>query len=156
MGRNDLAVQITRRGGFIEWSERTGFRRRHSDSDTGWDGEHSVAELLRSKGYEVDEDTANRCPFDLIVQGVKVEVKSAKYAEYGACRGWFYRIGRKLACDVLILFQSDTSVCYIMPWWAARESNMTISRDGGIYAAYKNNFALLDKYIGALAQLRAS
>lgn len=154
MGRNDLACQISRRGGFFYWSDRIGIKRRHSDSDFGWAGEHAVAEILRRRGHEVIEDTAIRCPFDLLVDGVKVEVKTARFAQYGSCKGWFYRIGRKLACDVLVLLQADTQTCYVMPRWAAPETNITISRDGGIYAKYRDNFGLITQYANALREVK--
>lgn len=156
IGRNDLMCQVSRRGGVFYWSEKIGAPRQDSDSDHGWRGENKVAKILRARGHEVIEDTAIRCPFDLLVDGVKVEVKTAKFAQYGVCRGWFYRIGRRLACDVLVLFQEDTGVCYIMPWWAAPESNITISRDGGKYAEFKDNFALIESYAGALKKLRGA
>lgn len=156
MGRNDLACQIVRRGGFVHWAARVGVARVESESDFGWSGEREVAKILRERGHVVSEDTTIRCPFDLLVDGVKVEVKTAKLAQYGVCRGWFYRIGRKLACDVLVLFQADTRECYIMPWWAAPETNITISMSGGIYAAYRNNFTLIEKYAAALREVRGA
>ena len=74
---------------------------------------------------------------------VRVDVKSAKYAEYGPCKGWFYRIGKVPQADVIALLQTDTGTVYWLPWYKCPTSNVTISRDGGKYAAFKDNWSVL-------------
>lgn len=142
MGEGALACQVSHHGGFIEMSRRLGIPRRHSDSDTGWEGERAVAEMLRTRRFTVKTDLGVRAPYDLLVNNAtRVDVKSARYAEYGACKGWFYRLGKHPQSDVVILFQLDTLDCYILPWFVCPTTNITIARDGGKYKAYRNDLA---------------
>ena len=147
IGRHDLDHQISKRGGYAFWAKRVGVERKHSDSDTGWDGEIKLAEILTVKGFSVERSTAVKWPYDLCVDGVRIDVKTAKYAEYGACRGWFYRVGKYSQSDVLAFFQMDTTDCYFLPWQICPTSNVTISRDGGKYAQFKNRFDILKTII---------
>lgn len=143
-GQNDLSVQITRNGGFKHWAERLGLKREPSDSDTGWDGEIEVENLLKSNGYKVQRSLAVKWPFDLLVDGMlRIDVKAARYAEYGPCRGWFYRIGKAPQADLIALYQLDTKEVYWIPWVHVPQSNITISRDGGIYAPFRGNIGVV-------------
>jgi hypothetical protein len=149
--RGDLSNQICKKGGFVHWSKRVGCERKHSDSDTGWEGEDAVAKLLTEKGFHVEPRKTIRCPYDLLVGGViRVDVKTAKYAEYGGknySTGWFYRIGKDVQSDIVILYQSDTSICYIIPWKYCNSSNITITKTGDTYAKFRENFKLLENLV---------
>lgn len=143
-GRNDIACQLSRRGGFIAWADRLGVKRSHSDSDTGWRGEIALIEMLNNKGFATSRPTAVKSPFDILVNGIlRIDVKSAEFAEYGPCRGWFYRIGKFPQADVLALYQLDTKDCYFIPWQICPKTNVTISRGGGKYKAFLNRYDLL-------------
>jgi hypothetical protein len=137
-GQGDLANQITKKGGFFKWAERLGLSRVHSDSDTGWDGEKRVQTILESAGFQVERSIAVKWPFDLLVNKVlRIDVKSANFAAYGPSKGWFYRIGKAPQADLMALHQLDTGETYWIPWHIINHSNMTISRDGGKWAQYK-------------------
>lgn len=139
-GRCDLANQISKKGGFVYWADRLGFPRVQSDSDTGWEGEDELTAILASKGFTC-EKTVLKAPYDIKVNGVvRIDVKSAKFAEYGVCKGWFYRVGKDAQADVLALFQLDTRDVYFLPWNICPSSNVTISQSGGKYAQYKNRY----------------
>jgi hypothetical protein len=91
-----------------------------------------------------------RTHFDIIIEGyVRADVKTAHYAEYGKCRGWFYRVGKMVSADLLMLYQSDTKEVYYIPWGFCPSSNITISRDGGKYKFFRNNIEILEKMIAA-------
>lgn len=154
LGRNDLCCQITKRGGFVLWSKKLGFERNYSDSDFGWDGESKAIEILLSKGFNPEKSNSIKAPFDLIVNGcLRVDVKTAKFATYGRSSGepdssgWFYRIGKYIQSDVLMLVQMDTGDCYLMPWNLCPTSNITITKTGKTYAKFKNNFELLSALV---------
>ena len=143
-GRTDLEGQISRKGGYIHWAEKLGTVRKPSDSDKGWDGEKQLAELLTAQGFKVVRQSAVKSPFDLLLDGVlKIDVKAASYRQYGACRGWFYRIGKSPQADIVALLQTDTGDCYFIPWQRIPSSNVTVSRDGGKYAAFRNRYDLI-------------
>lgn len=144
LGRCDLANQITRRGGYASWATRLGAVRKHSDSDTGWSGEIELAKKLQEAKFCVERMIAMKSPYDLRVEGmVRIDVKSAKYAEYGVCRGWFYRIGKDAQADILALYQLDTGICYFLPWYLCPITNVTISRDGGKYVKFRDRYDLV-------------
>lgn len=144
LGRGDLANQICKRGGFVAWSAKLGYERNGSDSDFGWSGERRCMELLQINGFVVEKADRLRAPFDILINGcIRVDVKTANYAEYGVCRGWFYRIGKHAQSDFVLLLQLDTDTLYCLPWQVCPTTNITISREGGIYVKFKNNFDLL-------------
>jgi hypothetical protein len=148
MGRGDLSNQIAKKGGFLFWSKRMGFDRKDSDSDFGWSGEQAAADILDGLGYKIIKPIGVRSPYDLIIDGcLRIDVKTANFADYGACRGWFYRMGKHIQSDVVMLYQADTQDCYYIPWFVCPTTNITISKSGGIYAIYKNNEALLRKMV---------
>jgi hypothetical protein len=143
-GQNDLACQIARRGGSLAWAERLGLKREHSDSDTGWEGERAVMEVIAMHGLAVTRSAAVRWPFDLLVGDLlRVDVKSARFAQYGSVAGWFYRIGKAPQADLIALHQLDTGETYWIPWTRIPRSNVTISRSGGIYAPYREEFEVV-------------
>lgn len=144
LGRNDLATQISQRGGYVAWSSRLGFNRKDSESDKGWAGEKDCLSILRKLGFKADPTNQLRAPYDILVNDcVRIDVKSANYAEYGVCRGWFYRNGKHTSADVLMLFQVDTRDIYYLPWYLCPTTNITIARDGGKYKAFKNKDSIL-------------
>jgi hypothetical protein len=143
--RTDIASQLTKRGGFIEWANRLGLTRELSDSDIGWDGEKELAKKLSDSGFDVTRMDRVKSPYDLCIENaIRIDVKSAKYAEYGVCKGWFYRIAKNPQADVVALYQIDTGDCYYLPWQHCPTSNVTISRDGGKYKTYKNREDILN------------
>jgi hypothetical protein len=157
MGRHDLSNQICRNGGFVAWSERIGVARADSDSDFGWEGERKASELFIGQGYQVAKGEGVKAPFDLLVNDIlRVDVKTARYAEYGACRGWFYRIGKTPQADLIFLLQFDTGEFYPLPWFACPRSNATIARDGGKYAKYRNNWDVVRQMLAARQLERAT
>ena len=143
-GRNDLAMQIQRRGGFIHWAGRIGIGRLRSNSDTGWEGESQAAQRLADAGFSVARATGVKSPFDLLLNGLlRIDVKSARRATYGACSGWFYRLGKIPQSDVIFLWQLDTGDFYSLPWFICPRTNITISVTGGKYIAYRNNLQII-------------
>lgn len=153
IGKNDLAIQISRRGGFSFWSEKVGFERLHSDSDTGWDGEKALLAIFEEKGFKCERSAALKAPHDLLVNDlIRIDVKAANYAEYGACKGWFYRIGKDAQADIIALYELDTKDVYFIPWNICPKTNITISVGGGKYKNFKNRFDLIE----SLAEKRKS
>lgn len=147
LGRNDLMCQITRHGGFLKMSEEVGIARIPSDCDVGWKGEDNVRLRLLKLGYRVERREALKSPYDLIVDGfVRVDVKSANFAQYGACKGWFYRIGKHVQSDIIILHQLDGQIDYVFYWWEVTTTSMTICGNGGKYASAANAYDKIRKY----------
>lgn len=148
LGMSGLANQISKYGGFLYWADRLGLNRKHSDSDTGWQGEIAFTAMCGRNGIKAERQAAVKSPFDIMLDGVlRVDVKSARYAEYGNCRGWFYRIGKMPQADIIVLYQLDTGNFYGLHWFICPTSNVTISRDGGKYAPHLNNWTLIQNMI---------
>lgn len=154
IGRCDVASQISRRGGFVFWAKKLGVKRESSDSDFGWAGEESVSKKLDSLGFETLRPNGVKCPYDILVDGiVRVDVKTAAFAAYGPCKGWFYRVGKHAQSDILILHQHDTGVDYVLPWWVCPSSNVTISRGGGKYSQFAERFDILKSTVVAMKSI---
>ncbi len=151
--RNDLGSQITKRGGFVYWSEKLGIPRVESDTDTGWEGEAAAAQRLKELGLSVEFRSTVKSPFDLLIDGLlRIDVKSARLTRYGYCCGWFYRIGKIPQSDVILLWQLDSGDFYAIPWFLCPHTNVTISRDGGKYKAFQNNVQLLREMLAVRQQ----
>jgi hypothetical protein len=151
MQKGALANEIVRRGGFIECARLFGIPRIWSDSDTGWEGERVAAQRLTELGFQVAVPGAVKCPFDLLIdQVLRVDVKSARLCQYQQSVGWFYRIGKHPQADLILLWQLDEAGFYALPWYICPRTNVTISRDGGKYAAFRNN----DQVIREMVELR--
>lgn len=161
VGRGDLASILAKRGGYSFWAERLGLSRKHSDSDTGWDGEIAVMRLFADRGISCERTPEKKAPYDLLAGGVlRVDVKSAKFAEYagstGPCRGWFFRIGKHPQADLIVLYKLDTAGIHAVPWWDCPTTNVTISVGGGKYSPYADNWELIRKMIAAREAERVS
>ena len=149
LGRNDLGCAITRAGGLIPWAKKLGYDRIHSDSDFGWEGEKEVIEILNLKGFKAIKADTVKSPFDILVDDiVRIDVKTAKYTEYGASTGWFYRLGKTVQSDLVILYQIDTKEAIILPWNICPTSNITISVGGGKYKEWIGRW----DYVGIVSQ----
>lgn len=147
-GQNGLSCAIVRTGGFVKWAKRLGIDREKSDSDVGWDGERQVQELLTGRGFVVEKQAGVTWPFDLLVnKSLRVDVKSAKFATYGPCSGWFYRIGKAPQADLIALMQTDAGSVYFIPWPLVPFSNITISKSGGKWASFMNRFDIVDEMV---------
>lgn len=156
LGRGDLSNQIVKRGGFKPIADRFGLRQSDSDSLFGWEGEKMAQEVLEEKGFQVERSGEVRWPFDLLVDGlVRVDVKSARFAQYGPCSGWFYRIGKRPQADVIMLVQVDTKEAYYLHWLDCPSSNITISRDGGKYRNFKGAHHLIHHVRSAVGLMRS-
>ncbi len=106
-GANDLACAISRRGGFSGWAEKMGLKQKSSDTHRGQKWERHEADFFRSLGYLVEEQTA-KAPFDLLVNGLRVDVKSSKLTRHG-----FYQYGgirNGEGCDLFDLLCIDGGV----------------------------------------------
>jgi len=143
-GRGDLANQIVKRGGYKTIADRLGVTQVTSDSSFGWEGELTAMGILQEAGFEVERSAQVRWTYDLLVDGcVRVDVKTAIYAEYGPCKGWFFRIGKRPQSDVIMLLQKDTGFSYYLHWMDCPFSNITISRNGGKYNRFLNAYSVI-------------
>ena len=156
IGRFDLASAMVKSGGFVKWSEKFGVQRQ-SDSDFGWAGEEAFAKLCRSVGLETTRVTGVRSPYDLLIlDTLRVDVKTASFAQYGKkSGGWFYGIGKYPQADLIVLYQADTGDFFGLPWWVCPTSNVTIRRIDGMYARYLNNWRLIERMIDVRQQERS-
>jgi hypothetical protein len=147
-GRNDLCCAITRSGGLIKWSERLNIPRLASDSDFGWQGEAESMSLLSAHGFNVSKPEGVKAPFDILVNDIlRVDVKTANFATYGHSSGWFYRLGKIPQADLMFLYQADTGNFCAVPWHICPSSNVTISRGGGKYDWFINNWQLIESMV---------
>lgn len=98
-GRNDLACAISKHGGYRVWSERLGLSQKGTETHRGQKWERHEAAFFRSLGFEVEEQTA-RAPFDLLVNGKRVDVKSSSWRDYKGVSGYLFNgIKHGTDCD---------------------------------------------------------
>ena len=147
-----LSSWIARNGGFLGVSERLNLNRKHSDSDTGWEGEKKVQTLLENNGFFVERSVQIKSPFDLLINKIiKIDVKTSSLATRlnsqsgGSVTGWFYRIGKTPQSDIIALFCMDTNDVFFIPWNCISHTNVTLSQGGGKYRKYLNRYDVLSK-----------
>lgn len=105
MGRADLAAQICKHTlRYKGWAKRLGLDMKQSDTLFGHEWEAYIHGLLTATGHESVRQTT-RAPFDILVDGrVRLNVKAARWHEYGPCRGFFFGIGKTWKnCDAFAL-----------------------------------------------------
>ncbi len=161
MRRFDLSNALCRNGGMIAWSKRLGYERAVSDSDVGWDGEEDVKAILESKGFSVGRSKEVKAPYDLLVNGrVRIDVKTASQATYNLNTGqpwsaWFYRIGKKVQSDIVILYRKDERDCFILPWWQVGTTNITISPKSPKYGRFKDRYDIVASFDQSIRALQS-
>lgn len=156
-GRNDIACAVSRHGGFLAWCKKLGGVRLASDSDFGWEGEIKAANMFEAHGFSAARSTAPKSPHDLLVDEVlRVDVKSANYAEYGLSRGWFFRVGKLPQADLIFFLQVDTGNFHAVPWYASPQTNATFSKSPHrTMGRYFNNWGIIRQMINLRTTERA-
>lgn len=153
IGRNDLSCAISRHGGWKKFSKLSGLDMKQSDTLTGWKGEEEAQELLESKGFHCQKMSTGQA-YDLRVDDfVRIDVKSAKFCEYGASKGWFYRIGKEPTCDIIMLYRMDLKDCFIIPWFACGKTNITISKSMKAHKKYYQDFDMVTYFRDAITDI---
>lgn len=154
-GRNDLACQVAVRGGFRTWAARLGLPLKESETRLGQSIEDAVEAGFRAHGRTVSRMTC-KAPFDLLVDGVRVDVKAAKSNVYTnketghVSQGYFFGINkREPTCDLYLLccLREDESIGdqYYVPSEFARVSTLTITPTGAKYRQFLNDSRWLDR-----------
>lgn len=154
-GQNDLACQISKKGGYVYWANRLGMNRGVYDSDVGWEGEKKAQTLFEARGFTVVRSERIQWPFDLLVNNcLRVDVKTASYAAYGASTGWFFRIGKSPQADLIALYRSDKDDMYLIPWYHVPKTNITISPTGMKYSRFLNAYEIVERMVRVRSEER--
>ena len=134
-GMNSLATTIALRGGFKSWAKRLGLQQKGTETHRGIYVQKSISQWLESQGFSVVEQTM-RAPYDLLVNGIRIDVKSARYSDYGLSRGFFFGINKQNpTCDLYILCgMNETAETilwhYFIPSDKAMVQTITITPNG--------------------------
>jgi hypothetical protein len=147
IGRNDIMCAISKRKGFRYYAEKLNLKTKKTDSSFGYEGEIKAIEMIESKGFET-EKMSSGFPYDILVNNLcRIDVKTAKFAEYGISKGWFYRIGKEPSCDLIMLIRIDIGDCLLIPWMHCSSTNITISRSMRKHKIWHNRYDLITKTI---------
>lgn len=155
-GDNALACAIVRNGGFAGWAARLSLSRKGTETHFGQRWEQHELRFFASLGFGVQRQTC-RAPFDLLVNGARVDVKAARYTECansnsGAItRGYvFAGLKRGRTCDFFDLLCIDKGAVrrrFIVPVSSARVTTLTITSSSlngaGKYARFADAVLLL-------------
>jgi hypothetical protein len=145
LGQNDLACAISKHGGFRFWACRLGLRQKGTETHRGQKWERHEAAFFRSMGFEVVEQPT-RAPFDLLVNGHCVDVKSSTRS------GWyqFGSIKRGSDCDffdLLCVHNDEVRARFVVPADKACVMSITIMPNTlsglGKYAAFRDAIHLV-------------
>ncbi len=123
IGLHSLANRISRtKGGYRGVAKKLALTLKDSETAFGNVWEDFVEGYLKAHGREVQRQTT-RAPFDLLVDGhVRVNVKSARWHEYGPCKGFFFGLSDTWnRCDVFALVKVQDNVQELL-WVPSREA----------------------------------
>jgi hypothetical protein len=149
-GRNDLACAISRNGGFRSWAERLGLGLKGTETHRALAIEDEEQVRLERLGFRVYRQTT-KAPFDLLVNGQRVDVKSGRPSIYGKDKnkyvGWVFNLIKvPPTCDFyLLVCQSRDGAVerrYVVPASEAQITTITITPSGK-YERYRDADHLL-------------
>lgn len=132
-----LRNAVVRSGGFPRWAKRLGVQQRDSNTKTGrwWQGVE--VKFWRGLGCDVEEQR-HKASFDLLVNGEKIDVKSAHWSSYKttqgrtAVEGWVFaglKYGRDCDYfDLLCVEGAGVLHRFVIPSLEARVQSLTITR----------------------------
>lgn len=146
---SSLSNKIARTGGFKKWANKLGFDLKKSETQLGHKFEDKAKILIENHGY-VAEQMSNNCPFDILVNDIRVDVKSARAYISKGCRVHTVGINKKYAtCDLYLIFALDENEnierTFIIPGCDLRVTSMNFGKNS-IYNIYLNRWDLFKKY----------
>ncbi|TDT63401.1 hypothetical protein [Fonticella tunisiensis] len=148
---NALCNKISRTGGFKYWADRLGLDMKESDTKTGKRYEVEAANMLRARGYEVEQMSIKH-PYDLLVNGkIKIDVKVGRpYMLRGESRVHTFRTEKRHAtCDLYLIFALDEHEeierIFIIPGYELKVVTMCIGRDSK-YNKFIGRWDLIEQY----------
>lgn len=138
IGRNDLACAIAKRHSFREVALKLGLAQKGTETHFGQRWERVAAAFYVAQGAEV-ERMPTRHPFDLRVNGYRVDVKSARRSLKGECCDFFHA--------VCVRNDNTALAHFVIPAEEARIHTLTLSpltlAGEGKYAQFRDAFGPL-------------
>lgn len=130
VGRCDLGNAISRGRGFHWWATRLKVEQKGHNTHRGQKWERHEIDFFRGYGFVV-EDQPTGAPFDLIVGGHRVDVKSSTWHDYGRVKGYiFNNLKRGVDSDFFDLLCVGEDIVkhrFIVPWSAVTSEVVTIT-----------------------------
>jgi len=120
---------ISRGHGFREWAMRLRVEQKGHHTHRGQKWERHEAAFLRSMGLPVEEQTT-RAPFDLMVNGHRVDVKSSTWKSYDCCTGYFFnnfKFGEDCDFFDLVCVSEGVDHRFVIPADEIRLKSVTIA-----------------------------
>lgn len=129
MGLNALSCAIARGHGFHWWATRLGLARKGTETHMAQRWERHEARFFASLGCTVEEQST-RHPFDLLVNGWRVDVKVSRFHDYS--NSWVFAGIKKGAhadfFDLLCLEGDVIRARYMVPARAAQVHTISLAR----------------------------
>lgn len=136
MGLPNLAGAVSRRGGYRKWSLRLGVEQKGTETHFAQKWERHEVGFFESLGFDVERQTT-RAPFDMLVNGHRVDVKAAHFGIYpnsssgGSCSGFIFAgLKRGESADFfdLLCIEGDAVLHrFIVPASEARIVTLTVT-----------------------------
>jgi hypothetical protein len=105
---HSLSGLVSKRGGFIKWANILNLPIKESETLIGYKGEQILKDLIESKGYKIERQTAN-CFYDFIINDyIRTECKYSHL--YHGKNGNFYSFSLETKmhdCDIYIFICED-------------------------------------------------
>lgn len=155
MGKGGLSCVISRRGGYKLWAKRLKLKLKGTETHRAQVWEGREVKFFEGHGFEVERQTT-KAPFDLLVNVVRVDVKSATWTRYekdeglGSVQGYvFAGLKRGRDCDVFdLICVAGRSVIarFLVPATEAKVVTLTITpltlEGKGKYSRFRDDLSV--------------
>lgn len=136
LGLQGLASAVSRCGGYHKWSLRLGVEQKGTETHFAQRWERHEVGFFESLGFDVERQTT-KAPFDMMVNGHRVDVKAAHFGVYqnnrsgGYCSGFIFSGLKRGKCadffDLLCIDGGEVVHRLIVPAPEARIVTLTVT-----------------------------
>ena len=148
---HSLAGLISKRGGYVKWANKLNLKMKQSETLTGYYGEDLLKEIISSKGYKIERQTAN-CLYDFLINDyIRVDCKLSHL--YHGKIGSFYSFNLENPmhdCDLFIFICEDDDkkrrVVIVPQSVLQHQKQVSIGEVNSKWHKYIDRYDFIDKY----------
>jgi hypothetical protein len=148
---HSLSGLVSKRGGFIKWANILNLPIKESETLIGYKGEQILKDLIESKGYKIERQTAN-CFYDFIINDyIRTECKYSHL--YHGKNGNFYSFSLETKmhdCDIYIFICEDDNenkkILIIPQSFLQNQGQVSVGEFNSKWYKYINRYDLIDTY----------
>lgn len=150
-GNGSLSGLISKRGGFIKFANELGLELKDSETLTGYKGEGILSEIISSKGYKIERQTAN-CLYDFLVEDyIRVDCKYSHLYKGNSGNFYAFNLESKMHdCDIFIFICEDDTknrrVVIVPQSLVQNQGQVSMGEINSKWYKYTDSYKIIDMY----------